>query len=85
MRYSSHQFFINFNCKVHETAIFLITFTFLAKPHISFSQVNTTVKRDTLYYLVDTARVPENDRILEIRDVPLFKFYYFKCQCLYKG
>lgn len=51
---------------------------------MAFSQVNNT-KRDTLYYLIDTAKVPVNDRIVKITDAPLFKFYYFSCPCLDQG
>lgn len=42
-------------------------------------------KPDTLYYLLDTAKVSINDRIVKIVDASLFKFYYFECPCLDEG
>ncbi|MEX8547583.1 MAG: hypothetical protein V5804_08285 [Mucilaginibacter sp.] len=61
---------------------FLLAFILISK--FTFSQV-TTIKRDTLYYLLDTAKIPINDRMIKITDAPLFKFYYFRCPCLDEG
>ncbi len=62
--------------------IFLIIF--FVSLDLTFSQV-TTIKRDTLYYLLDTAKIPINDRIIKIVDAQVFKFYYFRCPCLDEG
>lgn len=41
------------------------------------------VKADTVYYLLDTAKTPINDRMWEIhQEYPSLKLYTIKCSCL---
>lgn len=39
-------------------------------------------KKDTLYYLADTAKVPLNDRMVDIGIEAPFKYYTIQCECL---
>lgn len=45
------------------------------------AQVKTPV-RDTIYYFLDTAKIPVNDRIWDIGEEGPFKYYTFQCECL---
>jgi hypothetical protein len=50
----------------------------LCLPLIGFGQ---TSKIDTVYYVVDTARVPAKDRLFEIGDEGNAHYYSLTCQC----
>lgn len=44
-------------------------------------EVNAQIKRDTIYYLLDTAKVPKKDRMFRIdREGPAM-FYSLECKC----
>ena len=41
--------------------------------------------RDSIYYLMDTAKTPVNDRLWDIHDENALIFYTFQCACLQYG
>lgn len=41
--------------------------------------------RDSIYYLIDTAKTPVNDRLWDIHDENNLVFYTFQCSCLMYG
>ena len=46
------------------------------------AQSNVETKKDTLYYLVDTAKTLKSDRIFSIDTHPRFVFYSVACPCI---
>lgn len=45
------------------------------------AQVNNAIKKDTLYYLIDTIKTPKLDRLFEIEHTKQFVFYTIDCPC----
>ena len=45
------------------------------------AKAQTITKKDTVYYLVDTIKVPDNDRMIEIGIEGDFYCYRLMCQC----
>jgi hypothetical protein len=43
------------------------------------------VKRDTIYYVIDTAKIPVNARMLDIGVEGPYKYYTIQCPCLEYG
>ncbi len=50
---------------------------------ISYSQSNN--KKDTIYYLLDTLRIPPSDRMINADIAPPNKFFIINCPCLDSG
>lgn len=65
-------------------AIIILTSFFISTYNRSaFAQVAKTV--DTVYYLVDTAKIPKNDRMVEMGIEGRWHYYQIKCRCLKYG
>ena len=59
-------------------------FTFLAL--LLLAKLNAQEKKtDTIYYLLDTAKVPVNDRMFHIESEGPFMFYSLQCKCFPYG
>jgi len=52
---------------------------------LSSKAQNTSRKRDSLFFQLDTAKVPITDRMWEIHQENSFVFYTFQCPCLANG
>ncbi|MFI5159133.1 MAG: hypothetical protein ACHQF4_09730 [Sphingobacteriales bacterium] len=65
-------------------ALTLAIVLFLNVPTLS-AQNNDTVKKDTIYYLIDTARTPKLDRMFGINYVKIAEVvqYYIYCPCIW--
>ena len=64
----------------------LIVLFFVAFFSVSSAKAQTiTVKRDTLYYLIDTAKIPKLDRVFSINYVKVAEVvqYYINCPCIW--
>jgi len=62
------------------TKLFLL-FVFIAVvPRISHAQSN--IKKDTIYYLVDTAKTSTYDRLITVQKNDTEQFYTINCPCL---
>jgi len=59
----------------------LIPLTFIASSYKK-SMAQKIIKKDTIYYLIDTANVPINDRMITIESAKEYKFYSINCPCL---
>ncbi|MBB2146599.1 hypothetical protein GM921_13940 [Pedobacter sp. LMG 31464] len=51
----------------------------------NLQKVNAQAKRDTIYYLLDTAKVPIKDRMFRIESEGPFMFYSLECKCFPYG
>ncbi|TCO17538.1 hypothetical protein EV200_1161 [Pedobacter psychrotolerans] len=60
--------------------IFGIGFLLLFKTQNVKAQ-NEKIKRDTIYYLLDTAAIPAKDRIFTFEREGPFKLYVLQCRC----
>ncbi len=60
--------------------IFGIGFLLLFKPQKVKAQ-NEEIKRDTIYYLLDTAAIPAKDRIFTFEREGPFMLYVLQCRC----
>jgi hypothetical protein len=56
--------------------VFLLLFI----PSVFFAQ--TKPRKDTVYYLIDTLKIPVKDRMISTETALPFKFYTLKCNCL---
>jgi len=62
----------------------LFVFFFLIAGLHSKAQINKPVK-DSIYYQLDTAKTPLKDRMWEIGEEGMFKYYTYQCNCLKFG
>jgi hypothetical protein len=62
------------------TKLFIVLFSILLNTTLK-AQLNKPIKKDTLYYLIDTAKTPKLDRVFEIEHSKQFVFYTINCPC----
>jgi hypothetical protein len=62
------------------TKLFIVVFSILLNTTLK-AQLNKPIKKDTLYYLIDTAKTPKLDRVFEIENSKQFVFYTIDCPC----
>ena len=60
---------------------YLFNFGILILLLFNIQKVNAQVKRDSIYYLLDTANVPIKDRMFHIESEGSFMFYSLECKC----
>lgn len=60
---------------------YLITFATFALLLFSLQKVKAQIKRDTIYYLLDTTKVPIKDRMFISESEGSFKGYVLRCKC----
>lgn len=58
----------------------IFTIIFLHLSTCLFAQ--STFKPDTVYYLVDTGKIPKNERMVEIGLEGAYRYYAIQCACL---
>ena len=63
--------------------LFILAITFLLL--FNLQKVNAQVKRDTIYYLLDTAKVPVKDRMFHFTAEGPAMGYTLACQCFPYG
>jgi hypothetical protein len=63
--------------------LFILAITFLLL--FNLQKVNAQVKRDTIYYLLDTAKVPVKDRMFNFTAEGPAMGYTLACQCFPYG
>ncbi len=60
---------------------YLFNFGILILLLFNIQKVNAQIKRDSIYYLLDTANVPVKDRMFHIESEGPFMFYSLECKC----
>ena len=62
------------------TKLFILLFSTFLNTTLK-AQLNKAIKKDTIYYLIDTAKTPKLDRVFEIEHSKQFIFYTIDCYC----
>jgi hypothetical protein len=62
------------------TKLFIVLFSIFLNTTLK-AQLKKPIKKDTIYYLVDTAKTPRLDRVFGIEHSKQFVFYNIYCPC----
>ncbi|MES2064977.1 MAG: hypothetical protein V4456_23875 [Bacteroidota bacterium] len=62
-----------------------IILNFIIITNLSNSFAQTISKKDTIYYFIDTAKIPVLDRMIRVDIANPHKFYTINCPCLSSG